>query len=292
MFRAIKIIAVAILLSHSTMSNGQAPDSTFYFRNNVVETTISISGFGNKFFQGNYLSTLVSIHQKPELKKIFLGIEGFALKSGSFINDKILIGNSNKGIVAGCGPTIGLLASTGNFLIDTRMNFGVIHISQSSELILPDLFGYLKFSQIQNDWLVYMESTSELIRNSNIFNRLLLGIRYEYPLESIAQASINSTEIKISPSNRKNLQIWLELGIHSININNSWRVGGNIYCGYKYASQHQLDLNQIGFFFIVENKYAKVIQLGYTQEAVFSKNIRPVNNLYLKLEVINFGRCL
>ena len=294
MFSLIKILSVVTLLSQINLSKAysQEVDSNFFYRNNIVEATVAVSGFGNKLFQGNILNSKLSIHQKITLNKVFFGVEGFGSKSGSYVNDKILVSNSNKSIVAGIGLTTGLLKSTKDILIDTRINFGISHISQTSDLILPDLFGYLKFNQIQNDWLSYLESTWELIRNSNIFNRLLLGIRYEYPLESIAHASVNGSEIQISPNNRKNLQLWLELGIHCINITNYWRIGGSVYSGYKHVSQNKLNLYQIGFLVIIDNKYGKIVELGYTQESIVSRKARPVNSCYLKIDMVNFGRGL
>lgn len=289
MFKSINVLVI-ILFLHSIQSKAQETNKKFFYNKTRFTTLVTAEAVKNKVIEGNSIGIKTSFYLTPSRLGLFVGGEAFALKSGSSFTGDPLVESDNKTIVAGFGVTTGILKIGRNVMNDTRINFGLTHISQAGSLVLPDLFGYLKFNQIQNDWIHYIEGVTETNIRQNGFNRFIFGARYEIPISSLAQASVNGEEIKIPPSNRRNFKAWVELGLFSFVVNNSWSITPSFRSEYIHVTQNQLNLIQPGVGISIFNLYSEVIRINYSQEFNPIKNTQSLHRIRLTIDFINLGR--
>lgn len=282
-------ILIALLFIYSVPSTAQNSNKSFYKKVNFT-ALVTAEAVKNSVLEGNLIGIKSSFLLDTNSLGIFAGAQAFVSLSGSSFSGDPLVESDNKTIVGSFGLTLGLLSNWTNTRNDSRINVGFSHISQSGRLLLPDLFGYLKFHQIQNDWLLYIEGSTETVFPQKGFNRLILGARYEIPSSSLAQASVNGQEIKIPSSTRRNFRVWTEVGLFSFVINNSWAITPSFRAEYIHFTQNQINIFQPGVVVSICNQAAEVLRIQYSQESDLVKNTRLLHRISLTFDVINFGR--
>jgi hypothetical protein len=287
MFKLIKMLLV-LLLIYSVPSMVQSQSKKDFYNKANFTAFITVNAIKNRVIDGNSIGIKGSFHLNPNNFGLFVGGEAFASKSGSSFTGDPRVENGNKNVVGGFGFTVGLLLHNTNVINDSRVTFGFSHISQAGNLLLPDLFGYLKLHQIQNDWICYVEGTSEINFNQKMFNRLIGGARYEIPNSSLAQASVNGQEIKIPAATRRNFRAWGEIGLFTFALNNNWTVTPSFRAEYIYFTQNQLNRFQPGFVISICNQTSEVLRIAYSQES--AKNTLLLHSVSLSLDVIHFGQ--
>lgn len=284
MFKTINLFVGIFLFLQTAYS--QSSNNPFY-RKSWAEAVVTYSGFKNQMIEGNYLELKTTLKQTNN--GFFLGGEGFLSKSEASFSNSV-VNNSTKTVVGSAGLLVGLLKPTKNMISDVRLNFGLTHISQNSNLILLDLFGHLKYVQTQNDWITYIKSQVDIRTNAKVIHQLILGTQYEYPIHSLARASINGGEIKIPSGNRKNLQVWMELGMMQFVINSHYAITCNFQGGYRHFSQNTIDMYKAGVKLALYNTLSEIISLSYNKEFNSIKNSVATENYSVSIDILNLSR--
>lgn len=288
-----KFIIIFCLITALSTTQGQT-EKIFSTKNNM-RMIVNIGGAKNYLATGNNLNAKLHFQKSLDANNtLFLGAESFVIKT-DFSLEHPYISTQEKILLKGIGVTLNCLLKNlpHNSLADINITLGLAHVSQKATLLYTLAYNhqYIKFEQIQNDWLYYLESSLTINRAQRVFNKGILGVRYESQWQSQARGSLNGEEIIIPTANRKNYKIWAEIGMFGIVINPGWGLVINMGGLYQCFSQTSKVVYQIGPSLSIFNEKGEVIKLTYAKEFhATGYNSPPSLHYYtLGVDILNLG---
>jgi hypothetical protein len=214
----------------------------------LFEGWVFYGGFNmSQKFNGDYYGGKAAVRIAP-LKggKTYVGVE-YLLAQYKFN----LLDTSTKG---GGDGTIGEGALSFQWLrwsdtkmTNTRINLGTRHISEGESYINSN---NQKYEKVEDHWLWYPEVIYEKLSTTSLFNKFVIGSRWEQKLSSSIKAQhtdslgtvVDSTAV---PQNKRTFQVYTEFG-PSIPIDNQWMITVVAHVGYTYKSHEHQNIWPVG----------------------------------------------